>query len=133
LLHDWDIVLNSCCSSSLNLLQQSRKWISSSTSPESHCPHNLWCGGMPWYLPVSICRRLNKQNLWKFIRSFRPYNPAFFSGTLLCYHVIYIYIYITIKYVNKTESLMFLNTIIKIQDSFFDQNHFYANLMITCL
>ena len=24
-----------------------------------------------------------KQNLWKFFRSFRPYNPAFFSGTLL--------------------------------------------------
>ena len=35
MLHDWDIVLNSCCRSSLNLLQQSRKWISSSTSPES--------------------------------------------------------------------------------------------------
>jgi hypothetical protein len=34
-----------------------RKLISSSTSPESHCPHNLWCGGIPWYLPVSICRR----------------------------------------------------------------------------
>jgi hypothetical protein len=47
---------HSCCRSSLNLLQQRRKWISSSTSPESHCPHNLWCGGIPWYLPVSICR-----------------------------------------------------------------------------
>ena len=46
MLHDWDIVLNSCCRSSLNLLQQSRKWISSSTSPDSHCSHNLWCGGI---------------------------------------------------------------------------------------
>jgi hypothetical protein len=41
LLHDWDIVLNSCCRSSLNLLQQSRKWISSSTSPESNTADNL--------------------------------------------------------------------------------------------
>ena len=57
LLHDWDIVLNSCCRSSLNLLQLRRKWISSSTSPESHCPHNLWCVGIPWYLPVSLCRQ----------------------------------------------------------------------------
>ena len=33
-----------------------RKCISSSTSPELHCWQSLWCRGIPWYLPNSICK-----------------------------------------------------------------------------
>lgn len=55
-LHDLDIVSYSCSLCSLNLEQYTEKWISSSTSPESHRWQILWCGGIPRYLPDSISR-----------------------------------------------------------------------------
>lgn len=54
--HEVNIIsINSFLSGSY-LEHLKRKCISSSTSPELHCWQSLWCRGIPWYLPNSICK-----------------------------------------------------------------------------